>query len=76
MRILVCLLTCVYSSQLSSEINTCRGELSSMEQELQRLRRDTSMNSSQLSYAEETLQKTQGLLEEKNDAGRTLGGLF
>lgn len=47
-----------------------------MEQELQRLRRDTSMNSSQLSYAEETLQKTQGLLEEKNDAGRTLGGLF
>nr|XP_046216274.1 uncharacterized protein LOC124042039 isoform X3 [Oncorhynchus gorbuscha] len=55
------------SSQLSSEINTCRGELSSMEQELQRLRRDTSMNSSQLSYVEETLQKTQGLLEEKND---------
>ncbi|XP_029582031.1 coiled-coil domain-containing protein 18-like isoform X4 [Salmo trutta] len=39
-----------------------------MEQELQRLRRDTSMNSSQLSYAEETLQKTQGLLEEKTDA--------
>ncbi|XP_055738820.1 cytoskeletal protein Sojo-like [Salvelinus fontinalis] len=39
-----------------------------MEQELQRLRRDTIMNSSQLSYVEETLQKTQGLLEEKNDA--------
>ncbi|XP_029582029.1 coiled-coil domain-containing protein 18-like isoform X2 [Salmo trutta] len=59
---------CLECVQLSSEINTCRGELSSMEQELQRLRRDTSMNSSQLSYAEETLQKTQGLLEEKTDA--------
>ncbi|XP_064848409.1 uncharacterized protein LOC135558497 [Oncorhynchus masou masou] len=58
---------CLECVQLSYEINTCRGELSSMEQELQRLRRDTSMNSSQLSYVEETLRKTQGLLEEKND---------
>ncbi|XP_041752884.1 coiled-coil domain-containing protein 18 [Coregonus clupeaformis] len=38
-----------------------------MEQELQRLRRDASMKSSQLSRVEEIVQKTQGLLEEKND---------
>lgn len=61
----------MYSSQLSSEMNRCRGELSSMEQELQRLRKDASMKSSQLSCMEETLQQTQGLLEKKNDAGKT-----
>lgn len=42
-----------------------------MEQELQRLRKDASMKSSQLSCMEETLQQTQGLLEKKNDAGKT-----
>ncbi|KAI4894106.1 hypothetical protein NFI96_020168, partial [Prochilodus magdalenae] len=54
-------------TQLSSEMNTCRGELSEMEQELLRLRRDSNAKSSQLVQMEETLQETKGLLDKKSE---------
>uniref|UniRef100_A0A3B1JAK3 Coiled-coil domain containing 18 n=1 Tax=Astyanax mexicanus TaxID=7994 RepID=A0A3B1JAK3_ASTMX len=57
----------LHSQQLSSEMNTCRGELSEMEKELLRLRRDSSAKASQLSQMEEVLQETRGLLDKKSE---------
>ncbi|KAK1790718.1 hypothetical protein P4O66_014572, partial [Electrophorus voltai] len=54
-------------TQLSSEMNQCREGLSSMEQELLLLRRDSTAKASQLSQMEETLQETKGLLDKKSE---------
>ena len=51
-------------------MNICRGELTEMEQELLRLRRDSNAKSSQLVQMEETLQETKGLLDKKSEMGK------
>lgn len=50
-------------------MNKCRVELSDMELELLRLRRDSSAKASQLSQMEETLKETKGMLDKKSDMG-------
>ncbi|KAA0719027.1 Coiled-coil domain-containing protein 18 [Triplophysa tibetana] len=53
--------------QLSSEMNKCRVELSDMDLELLRLRRDSSAKASQLGQMEETLRETKGMLDKKSE---------
>lgn len=55
--------------QLSSEMSKCRVELSDMELELLRLRRDSNTKASQLNQMEETLDETKGLLDKKSEMG-------
>ncbi|XP_056329051.1 coiled-coil domain-containing protein 18 [Danio aesculapii] len=54
-------------TQLSSEMSKCRVELSDMELELLRLRRDSNTKASQLVQMEETLKETKGLLDKKSE---------
>ncbi|XP_027013980.2 coiled-coil domain-containing protein 18 [Tachysurus fulvidraco] len=54
-------------TQLSSEMNACREELTDMEKELLQLRRDSSTKATQLSQMEETLQETKGMLDKKSE---------
>ncbi|KAJ8406323.1 hypothetical protein AAFF_G00305540 [Aldrovandia affinis] len=54
-------------TQLTAEMSQCRGELTEMELELLRLRRDSSTKASQLNQVEQTLQETQGMLEKKSE---------
>lgn len=50
-------------------MNKCRVELSDMELELLRLRRDSSSKASQLSQMETTLKETKGMLDKKSEMG-------
>ncbi|TRY87533.1 hypothetical protein DNTS_007090 [Danionella cerebrum] len=54
-------------TQLSSEMSKCRVELSDMELELLRLRRDSNTKASQLVQMEETLKETKGMLDKKSE---------
>lgn len=50
-------------------MSKCRVELSDMELELLRLRRDSNTKASQLNQMEETLDETKGLLDKKSEMG-------
>ncbi|XP_044076253.1 coiled-coil domain-containing protein 18 isoform X2 [Siniperca chuatsi] len=54
-------------SHLTSEMTKCRGELVSKESELQRLRRDIAVKTSQISRMEENLQRMKSQLNSKSD---------
>lgn len=54
-------------TQLSSEMNECREEITAMEKELLQLRRDSSAKTLQLSQMQESLQETRGILEKKSE---------
>lgn len=58
-----------FCSHLSSEMKKCQGELLSKESELQRLRRDVMVKTSQISSMEESLQHTMSQLDSKSDMG-------
>lgn len=62
----------MFFRQLSSEMSKCRVELSDMELELLRLRRDSNTKASQLNQMEETLKETKGLLDKKSEMGMQL----
>lgn len=62
----------MFFRQLSSEMSKCRVELSDMELELLRLRRDSNTKASQLNQMEETLKETKGLLDKKSEIGMQL----
>lgn len=53
-------------------MSKCRVELSDMELELLRLRRDSNTKASQLNQMEETLKETRGLLDKKSEMGMQL----
>lgn len=53
-------------------MSKCRVELSDMELELLRLRRDSNTKASQLNQMEETLKETKGLLDKKSEIGMQL----
>lgn len=69
---MVMLNLCLFFRQLSSEMSKCRVELSDMELELLRLRRDSNTKASQLNQMEETLKETRGLLDKKSEMGMQL----
>lgn len=62
----------MFFRQLSSEMSKCRVELTDMELELLRLRRDSNTKASQLNHMEETLKETKGLLDKKSELGMQL----
>lgn len=56
---------------LTLEVKKCREELVSKESELERLRKDVGVKTSQISCMEESLQHIKSQLISKNDIGKT-----